>query len=102
MRKVYVLHDRCGLNFAGANKYGEQVYVLDSKTHPADVAGIREAVVEMIRKWQSDDIIVVTSSIVSAIAMAIVASCLKPFQNSINVLIYDAKSEKYIERRLEL
>ena len=102
MKKVLILHDRNGLNFDGVEEFGEPSFIIEANVHPADIGKIRDATIEAIEHFGQNDYLLVTASIVSSIIMGIICSTLREYQDHVNVLIFDSKHEKYIERRLSL
>lgn len=100
MKKVFILHDRSGLNFDSVESIGESWIVMENNIHPADLKAIGEAVDEVLNVIEEDDCILVTASLSSTVAMGLLCSRL-PF-GYVNILVFDSKHEKYIERRLTL
>lgn len=98
MKKVYVVAK--GLhNWTAAEQYGELVFLSTAPFSRTAVSNITRLFVPKLANSQSDDYIVITGmSVMCSIACALFA--LK--HKRLNLLLFDAVTEKYVKRTLML
>jgi hypothetical protein len=100
---VWITQKRDGLDFVKAEAFGFLIHVLDEKVHPADIGTITEVARSVANEFSNEDKILPTASVSSTVMMAaLVAELSGHGFTGVNLLIFDAKSGEYKERRLQL
>ncbi len=96
---VWVTQKRTGLDFSDADKLGDILYVTDENIHPADIEAIATVANDVAAAFKPEDKILVVASVTGAVVLGLLLSRLKGKQNSVILLLFDAKTSTYKERK---
>ena len=98
---VWITQQRQGLDYEPAREFGEILFCLDGRVHPADTHEIFRIALQVAKEWNSEDILLPVSSTTSTVFVLALGILL--FQrgvNSIKMLVHDAKTNQYRERKM--
>lgn len=95
-KHVYIVNNS-GHDFSSATKYGDVIYLSDGKIGKFDMNDMYRTILPILQESSMDDYILPTSlPILSALAMSLFAH----MHGRINVLLYDAATNKYAARTI--
>lgn len=102
LRRVFIAYDTPKYDTRGAEDYGKRVFLLKNELHPLsvhDVVGELQRRLTEMRFNPNEDVVCLTGGTV-LVAM-LCAVCAKMFDR-FTVLVYDAKTSKYVERQVDV